>query len=91
MGTRPTKAASNIYCRSRLEAAKVNDRLNSRAGAAELLGVSESSLADYELGNTKVVPVDKAKLPVKSVLQMPRNSAHILWKSPHTEEHGLNT
>lgn len=62
MGTRPTKAASNIYCRSRLEAAKMNDRLNSRAGAAELLGVSESSLADYELGNTKVVPVDKVNL-----------------------------
>ncbi len=62
MGTRPTKAASNIYCRCRLEAAKFNDRLNSRAGAAELLGVSESSLADYELGNTKVVPVDKVNL-----------------------------
>ena len=62
MGTRPTKAASNIYCRSRLEAAKYNDRLNSRLGAAELLGISESSLADYELGNTKVVPVDKVNL-----------------------------
>lgn len=62
MGTRPTKAADNIYCRSRLEAAKYNDRLNSRAGAAELLGISESSLADYELGNTKVVPVDKVNL-----------------------------
>lgn len=62
MGTRPTKAADNIYCRSRLEASKYNDRLNSRAGAAELLGISESSLADYELGNTKVVPVDKVNL-----------------------------
>ena len=62
MGTRPTKAADNIYCRSRLEAAKFNDRLYSRAGAAELLGISESSLADYELGNTKVVPVDKVNL-----------------------------
>lgn len=62
MGTRPTKAADNIYCRSRLEAAKFNDRLYSRSGAAELLGISESSLADYELGNTKVVPVDKVNL-----------------------------
>lgn len=62
MGTRPTKAAGNVYCRCRLEAAKFNDRLNSRAGAAELLGISESSLADYELGNTKVVPVDKVNL-----------------------------
>ena len=59
MGTRPTKAADNIYCKCRLEAAKYNDRLNSREGAAELLGVSPSSLADYELGNTKIIPVDK--------------------------------
>ena len=62
MGTRPSKAADNIYCRSRLAAAKYNDRLLSRAGAAELLGICESSLADYELGNTKVVPVDKISI-----------------------------
>ncbi len=62
MGTNPTKAADNIYCRCRKEAAKYNDKLNSREGAAELLGVSVSSLADYELGNTKVVPVDKVVL-----------------------------
>lgn len=36
-----------------------NERLYSREGAAELLGISVSTLADYELGNTKVVPVDK--------------------------------
>lgn len=62
MGTNPTKAMDNIYCRCRKEAAKYNDKLNSREGAAELLGVSVSSLADYELGNTKVVPVDKVVL-----------------------------
>jgi transcriptional regulator with XRE-family HTH domain len=62
MGTNPTKALDNIYCRCRKEAAKYNDKLNSREGAAELLGVSVSSLADYELGNTKVVPVDKVVL-----------------------------
>lgn len=58
MGTRPTKAASNIYCRCRLEAAKYNERLNSREGAAELLGCSTSTLSDYELGITKNVPPD---------------------------------
>jgi len=58
MGARPTKAASNIYCRCRIAAAKYDDRLNSREGAAELLGVSASTLADYELGTTKCVPVD---------------------------------
>lgn len=52
----------NVYFRCRKEAAKYNDKLNSREGAAELLGVSVSSLADYELGNTKVVPVDKVVL-----------------------------
>ncbi len=62
MGLKPSKAADNIYCKCRLEAAKNNDRLKSREGAAELLGLSISSLSDYELGLTKVVPVDKVAL-----------------------------
>ena len=62
MGRDPTKAADNIYCKCRKDAAKYNDRLNSREGASELLGVSISSLSDYELGNTKIVPVDKVVL-----------------------------
>ena len=48
--------------RFRKEAAKHNDKLGRREGAAELLGISVSSLADYELGNTKVIPVDKVVL-----------------------------
>lgn len=56
------KGNSNIYFRCRKEAAKYNDKLNSRESTSELLGVSVSSLADYELGNTKVVPVDKVVL-----------------------------
>ena len=62
MGQRPTKAAGNIYCQCRKRAAQYNDRLNSREGAAELLGVSPSTIADYELGTTKVIPVDKVVL-----------------------------
>ena len=62
MGSSPTKAADNIYCKCRKEAARYNEKLNSREGAAELLGLSVSSLSDYELGNTKVVPVDKVVL-----------------------------
>lgn len=62
MGRDATKAVENLCFRCRKEAAKYNDRLNSREGAAELLGVSVSSLADYELGITKVVPVDKIVL-----------------------------
>lgn len=49
MGTNPTKAADNVYCRYRKAAAMYNDKLNSREGAAELLGISQSTLADYEL------------------------------------------
>lgn len=58
MGTNPTKAAGNIYCQCRKKAAMYNDKLNSREGAAELLGISPSTLADYELGITKIIPAD---------------------------------
>lgn len=58
MGTNPTKAADNVYCRYRKAAAMYNDKLNSREGAAELLGISQSTLADYELGITKIIPAD---------------------------------
>lgn len=58
MGRRPTKAAANPFCKARLEAAKCNERLYSKECAAELLGVSASTLSDYELAHTKVVPTD---------------------------------
>ena len=48
----------NIYIQCRKKAAKYDDRLNSRDRAAELLGISESSLTHYELGITKNIPVD---------------------------------
>lgn len=51
------KKARNCYFSCRKEAAEYNDTLNSRAGAAEKLNVSESSLRDYETGLTPV-PVD---------------------------------
>lgn len=62
MGNDSTKTNENIYFRCRKEAALYDDRLRSRESAADLLGVSPSSLADYELGNTKVVPVDKVHI-----------------------------
>lgn len=58
MGRGPTKSNENVYFVARKKAAMYNERLYSREGAAELLGISVSTLADYELGNTKVVPVD---------------------------------
>lgn len=56
------KENENIYYRARKTAAIHNEKLYSREGAAELLGISVSTLADYELGITKVVPVDKVVL-----------------------------
>ena len=58
MGRGSTKGNENVYFVARKRAAMYNERLYSREGAAELLGISVSTLADYELGNTKVVPVD---------------------------------
>lgn len=58
MGRRPTKAADNPFCIARLDAANYNERLFSKDGAAELLGVSTSTLSDYELELTKIVPPD---------------------------------
>ena len=48
----------NIYRACREEAARYNDKLKSRESAAELLGISTSTLSNYELGITKAVPVD---------------------------------
>ncbi|MBQ3427430.1 MAG: helix-turn-helix domain-containing protein [Clostridia bacterium] len=62
MGSQPTKAADNMYCQCRLAASKYNDKLKSREGAAEMLGLSSSTLASYELGLTKVVPVESIML-----------------------------
>lgn len=62
MGRGPINENTNVYFKARKRAAAYNERVYSREGAAELLGISVSTLADYELGNTKVVPVDKVVL-----------------------------
>lgn len=58
MGCNPTKSAENMYCQCRKQAAKFNERLNSREGAAEMLNVHPSTISDYELGVTKMIPVE---------------------------------
>lgn len=62
MGKEPLKENTNVYFQARKRAAMSNDRLFSRENAAELIGISPYTLADYELGNTKVVPVDKVMI-----------------------------
>jgi transcriptional regulator with XRE-family HTH domain len=59
MGFGSTNNVENQYFRARKEAAKHNERLSSREGAAELIGCSVSTLSDYELGLTKNVPPDR--------------------------------
>ena len=62
MGPEATKAAGNPWYEARKKAADYDDRLGSREGAAERLGMSVSSVADAELGLSKCMPVDKAVL-----------------------------
>ncbi|MBR1456214.1 MAG: XRE family transcriptional regulator [Oscillospiraceae bacterium] len=62
MGSGATKAVGNPWYEARMEAAKADPRLFSREGAAELLGMSVSSVADAELSLSKSMPVDKAVL-----------------------------
>ena len=62
MGRDCSKASGNVYFECRKAAAEYDERLYSRERAAELLGISVSTLADYENGNTKFVPVDKVVL-----------------------------
>lgn len=52
------KENTNVYFLARKEEAEHYDRLSSRESAAELLGIHPSTLADYELGTCKSVPVD---------------------------------
>lgn len=52
------KAIGNKYYQARKAAWDRNEKLKSRPGAADELHVSTDSLANYELGICKVVPVD---------------------------------
>ena len=60
MGRAATKAASNIWYQARMEAAKGNEKLLSRFGAADEAGMSEDAIKNTELGLEKCMPVDKA-------------------------------
>lgn len=54
-----TKAAANMFCQARYEAAKSNERLSSREGAAEEIGIDRTRLARIELGST--IPYQEGK------------------------------
>lgn len=56
MAKKATKAADNIFYKARIAAASCNDALNSREGAAELLGIDRTRLARIELGSINPYP-----------------------------------
>ncbi len=62
MGRDATKATGNPWYEARKKAAEYDDRLFSREGAAEQLGMSVSAVADAELDLSKCMPVEKAVL-----------------------------
>ena len=55
MGLGGTKDNMNVYFRARKKAAESNERLSSREGAAELLGISKMELIElYGIGNNEI-------------------------------------
>ena len=63
-----TKAAANMFCQARYEAAKSNERLSSREGAAEEIGIDRTRLARIELGSTIPYVLLSRALPEKAAL-----------------------
>ena len=82
MGKGYIKGNENMYFRARKNAALYDERLNSRTGAAEMLGVSASTLADYELGITKSVPVDKVVLMAEMYNCPEFKNRYCKWECP---------
>lgn len=58
MGRQATKAVGNRYYQARIAASEWDERLSSRAGAAEAMNVSDDVIKDAELGLYKCLPVD---------------------------------
>lgn len=56
MPKKATKAASNVFYQARMEAAKWNDKLASREGAAEITGLDRTRIAYIELGTISPYP-----------------------------------
>ena len=75
MGSGCMKDNNNVYFRARKNAAMYNEKLSSREGAAEMLGICVSTLADYELDITKVVPVDKVVM-MSEIYKCPDLKSH---------------
>ena len=64
-----TKAAGNMFCQARYEASKINDRLSSREGAAEELGIDRTRIARIELGS--IIPYPEEVLLMADIYKSP--------------------
>lgn len=60
MGRGATKAAGNVWYEARIAAAKWNERLSSREGAAGILGITPDVVNSVERNLHKCMPVDLA-------------------------------
>lgn len=75
MGRGATKAAGNVWYEARINAAKWNDKLSSREGASEKLGVCIDTINNAERGLYKCMPVDVAVIMADE------------YKAPHLLNH----
>lgn len=69
-----TKAVGNAFYEARIEAAKCNDRLASREGAAEELGIDRTRLARIELGS--LIPYPEEVLLMAEAYGAPQLTNH---------------
>lgn len=56
MGKKATKAADNVYCIARYNAAETNENFASREKASEIIGIDRTRLARIELGTILPYP-----------------------------------
>lgn len=69
MGKKATKAADNVFCIARYQAAKADSVFNSRETAAEAIGIDRTRLARIELGT--VTPYPEEVLALSRAYHMP--------------------
>lgn len=62
MGKKATKAADNVFCSARYQAAKTNGVFESRESTAEKVGMDRTRLARIELGTLTPYPEEVVEL-----------------------------
>lgn len=73
-----TKAASSVHYRARMEAYSCNERLGSRDGAAEIIGIDRTRLARIELGT--IVPYPEEVIMMADAYNAPELMNHYCTK-----------